>query len=209
MFVGLLAVYLVSALSTSPGTGSRVINFLSVLVVFFGLRAMTRRRRVFWLGMGLTLVFALVSATIHVTVDKATYRGDTLVVLVLFTFMLGVIGKVVMKREPVTIDKIFAAASFYMLMGIVFGLVFALVEQSSPGSFTLAAAEENQLAGSLIHFSFTTLTTVGYGNISPVSSLARSLSDIEAVIAQLFLAVVVARLVSLQITQGDRFDEEI
>ena len=56
-----------------------------------------------------------------------------------------------------------------------------------------------QAGSALLHFSFTTLTTVGYGSISPMSDTARMLSDIEAVIAQLFLAVVVARLVSLQI----------
>jgi hypothetical protein len=51
----------------------------------------------------------------------------------------------------------------------------------------------------LLHYSFTTLTTVGYGTISPISDVARMLSDLEALTAQLYLAVVLARLVSLEI----------
>ena len=63
----------------------------------------------------------------------------------------------------------------------------------------MSADDYDHAGQALLHFSFTTLTTVGYGSISPMSPMARTLSDLEAVIAQLYLAVVVARLVSLQI----------
>lgn len=208
MFVVLLVVYLVSAFSKSAGQVSQIVNFLAVLAVLFGLRAVTKQRRVLWIGLGLTLLFAIVSAAVHALVERDDYRIDTLVVLLLFTFMLGAMGRVVMRRERVTVGKIFAAACVYMLMGIVFGLLFVLIEETYPGSFTLTELDLEALGGALVHYSFTTLTTVGYGNISPVSDVARSLSDIEALIAQLFLAVVVARLVSLQITQGSAFDNE-
>ena len=201
MFWVLMAVYLASSLP-SPDAGSRVINILTICAVSFGLRAVTRSRRVLWSGLGATAFYVALMEVLHLVGVATDYRMDTLFVLVVFAFMLGVMGVVTMRRERVTADKIFAAACVFMLMGIFFGLLFVLIEQMAPGSFTLSERDMASLGNSLVHYSFTTLTTVGYGNISPLSAPARSLSDIEAVIAQLYLAIVLARLVSLEMTSG-------
>ena len=207
MFVVLLLAYVASSLSLPPGPGARLQGLLTIGAVCFGLRAVTRRPRIFWVGLALSLAYAFGSAVLHAVSESADYRWDTVVVLAFHVFLLGVMARVVMRRERVTVDKILAAACVYLLMGLCFGMVFALVEWSLSGSFALSSADVDRLGASLTHYSFTTLTTVGYGDIYPVSSLARSLSDIEAVLGQLFLAVVIARLVALQITGGDAVGE--
>lgn len=99
-----------------------------------------------------------------------------------------------MRAEAVHAEHLFAALSAYLLAGIFFGLFYWVVEQIRPGSFA-APGEFSRMSG--LYFSFITLATLGYGDIVPRSDLARSLALVEAVGGQLFLVVLVARLVSL------------
>jgi hypothetical protein len=91
-------------------------------------------------------------------------------------------------------EHLYAALSAYMLAGIFFGLFYWILEQVAPGTFT-AAGDFSRV--SAIYFSFVTLATLGYGDIVPRTDVARGLAIVEGVGGQLFLAVMVARLVSL------------
>lgn len=205
MLVALIAFYVASSFTPpASGTGSAILNLLTVSIVLFGLRAFSKDKTVFRAGLILVVSFSVLSAVGQATLRDFDFRWNSIAVLVFFLLMMVALARVIFKTEQITVDKIFAAANFYMLMGIVFGLLFLLIEQTTPGSFTLTEVDKQHLPGSLVHFSFTTLTTVGYGNISPISNPARSLADMEAVLAQLFLAVVLARLVSLEITYRDK-----
>jgi len=99
-----------------------------------------------------------------------------------------------MRAEAVNAEHLFAALSAYLLAGIFFGLFYWVIEQIRPGSFA-APGEFSRMSG--LYFSFITLATLGYGDIVPRSDLARGLALVEAVGGQLFLVVLVARLVSL------------
>jgi hypothetical protein len=99
------------------------------------------------------------------------------------------------REEEVTADMIMAAASEYVLIGILFGFLYVLVEAAYPGSFSFSGAETNRPG--LLYFSFVTLTTTGYGDVLPVSPQARSLATLEALTGQLYIAITVARLVGL------------
>jgi voltage-gated potassium channel len=98
--------------------------------------------------------------------------------------------------EPIDAEHLYAALSAYMLAGIFFGLFYWVVEQTQPGSFN-AAADFTRMSG--FYFSFVTLATLGYGDIVPRSDVVRGLAIVEGVGGQLFLAVMVARLVSLYV----------
>lgn len=207
MMLALLAFYVSSSFASSPGFATQIWNLLTIIVVLLGLRAFTQKPGVFATGLAIVVGFATLSALLQVFVTDFDYRWISIGVLFFFGFVLLAMARIVFEPEYVTADKIFAAACVYLLAGICFGLLFVVIEQTYPGSFTLSESDSANLYGSLVHFSFTTLTTVGYGNISPISNSARSLADMEAVLAQLFLAIVVARLVSLQITRGGELDE--
>ena len=98
-----------------------------------------------------------------------------------------------MRGNKVDAEHLFAALSAYLLAGIYFGLLYWALEQLHPGTF---AASDFSRSGA-IYFSFVTLATLGYGDIVPRSEIARGLAVVEAVGGQLFLAVLVARLLSL------------
>ena len=99
-----------------------------------------------------------------------------------------------MRAASVDTEHLYAALSAYLLAGIFFGLFYWVLEQSWPGTFTFPGKFSRMGA---LYFSFVTLATLGYGDIVPRTDVARGLAIVEGVGGQLFLAVMVARLVSL------------
>ena len=97
-------------------------------------------------------------------------------------------------------ERIMAALDVYLLAGLLFGITYSILEQAWPGSFGGAAPFDLARA---IYFSFVTIATLGYGDVVPVSEPARGLAVVEAVSGQMYLAVLVARLVSLYSQQRD------
>jgi hypothetical protein len=107
--------------------------------------------------------------------------------------MAGLVLVSVLRGGAVDGERICAALCVYLLAGIAFGGVFAALEAVAPGSLEGAGDD----IGSAVYFSFMTLTSVGYGDIAPLTPAARALAMLEAVFGQLYLAVLIARLVSL------------
>jgi hypothetical protein len=100
-----------------------------------------------------------------------------------------------------TPDEMFAAANLYVLAAFVFGYVFAALEVLQPGSFYINPANNPDGVTSwwdLMYFSFTCLTSVGFGEVTPVTDRARSLVMIQQMMGVLYLALVISRLVSMQ-----------
>jgi voltage-gated potassium channel len=98
-----------------------------------------------------------------------------------------------MRGAKVDAEHLFAALSAYLLAGIYFGLLYWALEQIRSGMFS----GSNFSRSAAIYFSFVTLATLGYGDFVPRTDVARGLAVVEGVGGQLFLAVLVARLVSL------------
>jgi hypothetical protein len=113
----------------------------------------------------------------------------------------------VLRRGVVDSERIYAALSVYLFAGLMFGVAYHAMERAWPGSLRLTSGEIAPMAPNLmtsIYFSFVTLATLGYGDVVPLSALARATATLEAVGAQLYLAVLIARLVSLHATESDR-----
>ena len=106
----------------------------------------------------------------------------------------------VLTQRRVNSNTIFAAVSAYLLIGIVFGTVFSWMAYGDPAIFDPPQTIETG-ESSLFYYSFVTLTTLGFGDISPVSDGARALTVIEALIGQVYLVVLIARLVGMHIAR--------
>ncbi len=132
---------------------------------------------------------------------------------------LGYVAFVVYKtsvfsKGRMTPDRVAGAIAVYLLLGLLWALVYGIVSSTDPDAFTGLASfslEESGAQQDFIYFSFVTLTTLGYGDMSPVSPFAKTLAWFEAVFGQLYLAVTIARLVSLEVTHSaalfDKDDE--
>jgi hypothetical protein len=126
--------------------------------------------------------------------------------------MLAAIVLIQVFREgPITSQRIQGAVAAYLLFGLMFAAAYTLVDLYVPSAFTGAAPVEitRDPLQPFLYFSFVTLTTVGYGDITAVSTVARSLVMLEALIGQLFPSILLARLVSMEIYYRQRrFERE-
>ena len=109
----------------------------------------------------------------------------------------------VFQRGRINRQRIEGAVAAYLLIGVIWANAYELVALSVPGAFAGTRAAGATLQDFLF-FSFVTLTTVGYGDITPVVPVARSLANVEALIGQLYPAILLARLVSLEVTWSAR-----
>ena len=116
-----------------------------------------------------------------------------------------VIARAVFAPGRITYHRIMGAVLVYLTIGQIFVGFYGVIALLMPQAFMgLGAAGTPKFASDLIYFSFATLTTVGYGDILPVHPLARSLSNLEAIIGQLYPATLLARLVTLELEDRRR-----
>jgi hypothetical protein len=127
----------------------------------------------------------------------------TFLSLTVIMLMIGIY-----KRRTVTLDSILGAFAGYMIIALIWGLCFSIVELLFPGAFHASdpliaewSASSDHRDWLLGYFSYCTLMTVGYGDITPIRPIARTLSVLEAMTGQLYLAVLVAALVGAKVAQ--------
>ena len=123
--------------------------------------------------------------------------------LVFQVLLTSLILSQIFREGPTTSHRIMGAVAAYLLLGVIWFLAYHLIAVRMPeafsvqGPFTLGDGEA--LQSNLFYFSFVTLTTLGYGDIVAVHPMARMLVILEAATGQLFPAILIARLVSLQV----------
>ena len=105
--------------------------------------------------------------------------------------------------SEVTTDIVLGAISVYFLLGLTGGFLYEGIELLFPGAFSLNSAhftalQVDEIESRLIYYSFMTITTIGYGDIVPIHPVARSFAMLEGIMGQMYIAIIVARLVALQ-----------
>ena len=123
---------------------------------------------------------------------------------------IGILVCLVLRRVfqagPITPQRIEGAIAVYLLFGLMWADIYQFLEVLNPGAFQIpsGAAGASDRFSPLLYFSFITLTTLGYGDIVPVHPVARSLAMVEALTGQLYPAILIARLVSMEIASKSR-----
>jgi hypothetical protein len=136
-------------------------------------------------------------------ITLALYSLESVFLLLLIITILGD----VLRHSKVTLNTVYGAACVYLVMGLFWGSIYIIMEITSPGSFSMAHGDfEGRGYARLTYYSFVTLSTLGYGDITPVSKTAMVFAMLEAVIGQLYLVVTVARLVGLQVAHSGKED---
>lgn len=181
---------------------SGVAEMLTIVVLISCLRAI-RVSRPFRITM------AVFIASVVLVDSFATLNGfdtpwfrilmDALSLSYLLLIFISIM-RYVLDRTPVTINKVFGALSAYFILGFAWSLGFRVFFHINPASFNVPPDADPIWS---TYFSFTTLTTLGYGDITPQTVAARAYAIMEAATGQIFLAVIVARLIALQISSED------
>ena len=155
------------------------------------------------LRISLLLVVAIIILSVlHYNIQNSIIDNTKLILSLIFLVqMLIMILTHIQKQNDVTIDLIMAAASAYILLGMVWAYAYYFLESFHLHSFSTNESLYDDL-GAFNYNSFTTLTTVGYGDIFPATKAARALSILEAITGQLYLAIMISRLVGLHASQA-------
>ena len=112
--------------------------------------------------------------------------------------------RIIAKSKEVTSETIFAAIVAYLLIALMWAFLYMILERVSPGSFSFPEKGFRGESMRFEYFSFITITTLGYGDITPVTDKATALALIEAVVGQIYLVVLVAWLVGMHVSQRSR-----
>jgi len=177
-------------------------NILFSLLLLAGLLTITRQKV---LQAVLAMFVALAVATHWARLVFGVTGLDLLDGFLLLACVIGFLVVVlwqVYREGPVTGHRVMGAVAGYLLLTVVFAIAYSLVEYLAPGSFQMPSAlsQSSEPHGQLFYyFSVVTLTTTGYGDITAVNPFARSLVMMEALIGQLYTAILIARLVSLHV----------
>jgi hypothetical protein len=189
----LIATYLLSAFSFSKLAGDlQVAAFAAVLLL--ALRTSRVRRRTARLAGGVALIGSAAAGAADLTGTAAGYGAAEIWKALLLLLTVVLIVRRVLDRPTVTIQSIYGALSAYLIIGLMFAACYAAIEHLGGAPFF--ADGQPASTQTFQYFSFTTLTTLGYGDFTAAGNGGRAIAVMEALTGQVFLATLVARLVA-------------
>ncbi len=153
-------------------------------------------RRTLWIAAVLGIATAVFQILARHTPGDSFVIAYFVINSLLFVYVAALMLGRIFTTRVVTRETIFLAIASYMLVGLVWSFAYIGLETFQPGSFSFAAHLEPEVFWTdLYYFSFVTMTTLGYGDITPVSQPARSLAILEAISGVMFLGVLIGRLI--------------
>ncbi len=173
-----------------------LLNLFFTVILFSSVYAISENKSIFIITLCLGIPSFGARWLIESLGSSPSIIVAVLSVMAAFFILLGsTMLSYVLKGNAVTGEKISAAICVYLLIGLIWACLFSLTHVLQPESFDLQAPELSDF----IYYSYITLSTLGYGDITPMSPAARALAYVEAITGQIYLAVLVARLVGLHI----------
>lgn len=199
LFTGLLLLLLLEPVRLSlpdAAWGSVTSGFAFELLLILGVWSLVDSRRWFRTGIALAAIAVTISLLAVVSGRHELRYASLFVALVFCVISAGAASRRLLLAERIGANEIIGSACVYMLLGVIWAVVYIFVLGLEANAFeNLTAAPLKGEVAELLYFSFVTLTTLGYGDILPVSPLARVLAALEAIAGQLYLTILVAALV--------------
>jgi hypothetical protein len=202
-----LLISLLSLILLAPLLGEYVnLNTLSDIIItsifLSAIYAISKKERYFLISL-LLLLPVLVAIWLSHFVNTPFLRlvGNCCGIL-FFAFTIIIILSAIFRENEVTLDVIYGAIAVYLLMALMWAFIYEVIDTLKPNAFSVTGEALEVSRHHFFYYSFVTITTVGYGDITPVSLVARSFSILEMLIGQIYLVVLIARLVGINISQS-------
>lgn len=207
LLVLLIAFLLLYPFFVGSAVGREMLGAFILGVLVLGVFSATRTKLVRAIAIAIAVpAFVLQLAYLSMGDERLFYFSGAGVLLALL-FTVGNVLAYVLHRGPVTEDRIAAAVCGYLLIGILWAGFYAFIDVMMPDSFVSLVGTRKGHFYEFLYFSFTTLTTTGYGDIAPASFHARSLANAEQLLGVFYIALLIARLTGLyqssRITKAD------
>lgn len=218
LLAALIVVFLVRPFTGDSGAGPPLMSVAMMLLLLLAvynidvdelvgdretLLAQRRRRSIIAWTLGVPAVAERLVAILAPT--HKLFLGGTGLWLLLFAYITWNELRAVLRQKEVTREVISMSISTYLLLGFTCGLFYIFLHDLQPNAFSFGAGapvSETETIPVLIYFSLTTLSTIGFGDITPVTLQARYVAVAEGITGQFYLAILVARLVGMQMTQS-------
>jgi voltage-gated potassium channel len=167
----------------------------------------TRRIKIVALIAGIVAFLSGFTAAFPTIPDDIFFIGVLVCVFAYALFILIAIGSMshsVFVTEKVSSDRIVGSICIYLLIGMFFAFIFTGIDLIDPASFNFGTSGQPELQTfrEYLYFSYTTLTTLGYGDMTPQLPFSRLLTSFESMIGPIYLAIMVARLVGMHVSQS-------
>ena len=215
LFILLLCVILIPPyFENAPWIGS-FWRALFTLVLLWALYTVAGSRRVLILA-ALVLVPTMASTWLA-DPGHEIYLAyiDNITNIIYFALICAFLGQYILTNRRVTLEVIFAAMCLYMMLAILWAAIYTNLELYYSDAFTFsgqlagdAGIERDNIFSHMIYFSFITLSTLGYGDVLPVHKVSQNWAAVEAMIGQFFIAIVIARLVSVYTVEEEESVKE-
>jgi hypothetical protein len=218
--MAIVALFMVRPLIGDGGLASAAFSIAILLLLLFALYAIqvdelvgerialvAQRRRRSMIGWALAVPATAERLAILLVPSPALYLTGSILWLVLFIFITWHLLRGVLRQKEITSETISMSISVYLLLGFTWGLFYIVLHHVQPLAFSLGSSptpisDEQKVFPVLIYFSLTTLSTIGFGDITPVTLQARYAAVAEGITGQFYLAILVARLVGMQMSQS-------
>ncbi|WP_261891787.1 ion channel [Acaryochloris marina] len=184
--------------------GNLVSAFFLLYMVIVIIRSFTLPQKLRWAYVAIAFLAFLLQISIRLGWNTTVALPFSVMAQTIYILYLGIAAILIIQEifstKMITMDTIRGGICAYLLIGFVWALFYGIVETFNPLAFSETLIKSGTFLWPL-HFSFTTLTTLGYGDIVPVSSLALVLTDTEAIIGQLYPSILIALLVGGYLSQ--------
>ena len=180
-----------------------IVDIFITFLLVSGAYAVSRTRTTLIVAWGLAIPTILTSWLILFVQETPFILVNHSLGSIFFIYTIILVLGYLFRAREISLDIIFAGVCVYFMIGIIGAYAFSMLEILEPGSFRIPAELGADL-NSFVYYSFVTLTTLGYGDITPISAEARSFSLLEATVGQIYLAVLIAGLVGVYISQSIR-----
>lgn len=189
--------------------GSALLDVVLFLALVSAVVACGRERRQVVIGISLAGLLQAVALYRNFTGITAVGVAYSTLGVVFFGYVtVLIVSDIFRTSRPVSADTICGALSAYLLMGVGWAFAYALLEQLIPGSIRGLRGPGDGGYAEYLGYSFVTLTTLGYGNVVPGNEKADALAVAEAIVGQVYLTVLVARLVALNLVFARGGDDD-
>jgi hypothetical protein len=196
--VALIALIVAAPLLSESPQGSRIETGLLTVVLVAAVLAVGHHKRTLVAGLVLATPAVVVRWVHHFQAQHTTHLLSLGCFVAFLGFVVFEFLLFVLRSRRVDSEVLSAAVSIYLLLALLWASVYAFVAVVSPGAISGLGGADRPVNGfDALYFSVLTMTTVGYGDMVPVSSAARMLVMLQAVTGTMYLAVLVARLVAV------------
>jgi voltage-gated potassium channel len=202
--------FIVAILAQYPAVGGdQVVMFALELTLIVGIWSLARQR--FWFMFGLILIAI---GAVNIILDAIINHSwapyvNFIVALLFYLFTTGLAFRSLFTGERIDMNMIMGSICVYILVGISWSILYFFESVIHPGAFNgVNLTSTKTLYTDLLYYSYVTLSTLGYGDITPMTPIARTLAYIEALFGQFYIAILVASFVGMHISRGSKKNDQ-